>query len=43
MFDKNIKNGSNVHTSSQFSLFPNKTYVNGKWIDSAGLKTFEVF
>lgn len=28
--------------SSKFKLFPDKTYINGKWVDSASSNTFEV-
>ena len=33
---------SSHHVSSDFKLFPNKTYINGKWSDSVTNKTFEV-
>lgn len=29
--------------SSGFELFPSKMYINGKWTDSLGSKTFEVY
>ena len=30
------------HVSSKFKLFPDKTYIAGKWVDSASSNTFEV-
>ena len=29
--------------SSNFELFPKKTFINGKWTDSVGKKSFEVY
>lgn len=31
------------HASTSFNKFPNKTFVNGKWIDSLDARTFEVY
>ena len=32
-----------VSSSSTFELFPTKAYINGKWSESTGGKTFEVY
>lgn len=30
------------HVETKFNMFPNKTHINGKWVDSIGAQTFDV-